>query len=87
MGRWGLRLRCRADPPEGTQSQGRGSRGWPPGTPAPTEPVEGMRRAREGAREKNSQQVQKLPGEKLEKDVQKRTEQLTEPNFTERAGE
>ena len=46
-----------------------------------------MRRAREGAREKNSQQVQKLPGEKLEKDVQKRTEQLTEPNFTERAGE
>ena len=27
-----------------------------PWTPAPTEPVEGMRRAREGAREKNSQQ-------------------------------
>lgn len=27
-----------------------------PWTPAPTESVEGMRRAREGAREKNSQQ-------------------------------
>lgn len=57
-----------------------------PWTPAPTELVEGMRRAR-GSQGKEQPAKSRSFQEKVGKDVQKRTEQSTEPNSTERGRE
>lgn len=58
-----------------------------PWTPAPTELVEGMRRPEREPGKEQPAKSRSFQERRWGKDVQKRTEQSTEPNSTERAGE